>query len=87
MRGSIRRTLRSRQLRANQTDAETKLWNRIRNRQIDGHNFVRQEPIGRYICDFVCRENSLLSKSTVDSIQNQLATKRVTVICARRVTA
>jgi very-short-patch-repair endonuclease len=56
MRGPIHRTLRSRELRNNQTDAETKLWNRIRNRQINGHKFVRQQPIGRYICDFVCRE-------------------------------
>jgi very-short-patch-repair endonuclease len=57
MRGSIRRTIRSRELRINQTDAETVLWNRIRNRQIAGQKFVRQKPIGRYICDFVCREN------------------------------
>jgi very-short-patch-repair endonuclease len=56
MRGKIGNTLISRKLRANQTDAETKLWNRIRNRQINGDKFVRQEPIGRYICDFVCRE-------------------------------
>jgi len=35
-------------LRVNQTDAETVLWNRIRNRQIDGHKFVRQEPIAGY---------------------------------------
>ncbi|HEV7880673.1 endonuclease domain-containing protein [Bradyrhizobium sp.] len=60
MRGSIRRTLRSRQLRANQTDAETKLWNQLRNRQIHGHKFVRQQPIGRYICDFVCREKLIV---------------------------
>jgi very-short-patch-repair endonuclease len=56
MRGKIGNTLVSRKLRANQTDAETKLWNRIRNRQVNGDKFVRQEPIGRYICDFVCRE-------------------------------
>jgi very-short-patch-repair endonuclease len=56
MRGKIRSTQISRKLRVNQTDAETKLWNRIRNRQIGGFKFVRQEPIGRYICDFVCRE-------------------------------
>ena len=56
MRGPIHGTVRSRQLRVNQTDAETKLWNRIRNRQINGCKFVRQEPIGRYICDFVCRK-------------------------------
>jgi very-short-patch-repair endonuclease len=56
MRGKIGNTLISRKLRAKQTDAETKLWNRIRNWQINGDKFVRQEPIGRYICDFVCRE-------------------------------
>src|SRR3954452_4384621 len=60
MRGKILNTLVSRKLRANQTDAETKLWNRVRNRQINGDKFVRQEPIGRYICDFVCREELLV---------------------------
>jgi very-short-patch-repair endonuclease len=60
MRGKIGNTLISRKLRANQTDSETKLWNRIRNRQINGDKFVRQEPIGRYICDFVCREKLIV---------------------------
>jgi very-short-patch-repair endonuclease len=60
MRGSIRITQLSRKLRANQTDAETRLWHRIRNRQISGYKFVRQEPIGRYICDFVCREELIV---------------------------
>jgi len=57
MRGPDRKMIRiARKLRVNQTDAETVLWNRIRKRQIDGHKFVRQEPIGNYICDVVCRE-------------------------------
>src|ERR1700738_955791 len=60
MRGKIGNTLISRKLRANQTDAETTLWNHIRNRQISGDKFVRQEPIGRYICDFVCREKLIV---------------------------
>ena len=60
MRGRILRTLRSRELRANSTDAETKLWNHLRNRQVAGCKFVRQEPVGRYICDFVCRERCLV---------------------------
>jgi very-short-patch-repair endonuclease len=60
MRGRIGRTDIARKLRANQTDAETKLWHRIRNRQISGFKFVRQEPIGRYICDFVCREQGIV---------------------------
>src|SRR6185437_6268284 len=42
-----------------QTDAETVLWQRIRNRQIDGRKFARQV-IGRYICDFVCREKQVV---------------------------
>ena len=50
----------ARRLRGNQTDAETVLWNRIRNRQIDGHKFVRQVPIENYVCDFVCRERMLV---------------------------
>jgi len=54
------RTARSRQLRTNQTDAEKKLWWRLRNRQIAGCKFVRQEPVGPYICDFVCREQRLV---------------------------
>ena len=61
VRGPDRNTNRiSRRLRTNQTDAERELWNRIRNRQIDGHKFVRQEPIEDYICDFVCRERNLI---------------------------
>ena len=61
MRGRNEKTVRiARRLRANQTDAETVLWNRIRNRQIDGHKFVRQVPILGYICDFVCREQRLV---------------------------
>ena len=61
MRGRKEKTIRTaRKLRANQTDAETVLWNRIRNRQIDGHKFARQVPIGRYICDFVCREKQVV---------------------------
>ena len=61
MRGHKEKSIRiARQLRANQTDAETALWNRIRNRQIDGHKFVRQEPTAGYVCDFVCRERRLI---------------------------
>src|SRR4051794_1058544 len=51
---------RARRLRVDQTNAETVLWNRIRNRQLDGHKFVRQLPIAAYICDFVCREKCLV---------------------------
>jgi very-short-patch-repair endonuclease len=79
MRGPDRKMIRiARRLRVNQTDAETVLWNRIRNRQVDGYKFVRQEPIGNYVCDFVCRERLVVievdggqhNESTADAIRD-----------------
>ena len=52
--------LNSRQLRKNLTDAEQKLWNHIRKRQLHGYKFRRQAPIGKYIVDFVCFEKQLI---------------------------
>jgi len=49
----------ARQLRKNMTDAERKLWNILRNRNL-GVKFRRQEPIGDYIVDFVCYEKKLI---------------------------
>ncbi|HLY57720.1 MAG TPA: endonuclease domain-containing protein [Stellaceae bacterium] len=43
-----------RQLRANQTDAEAKLWQHLRRKGIAGLRFRRQFPLGPYIVDFVC---------------------------------
>jgi very-short-patch-repair endonuclease len=61
MRGPERGTVAiARRLRTNQTGAETVLWNRIRNRLIDGHKFVRQEPVEGFICDFVCRSKMIV---------------------------
>jgi very-short-patch-repair endonuclease len=54
------KTSRSRRLRRDQTDAEKRLWYRLRSRQIDGTKFVRQDPIGPYFVDFVCRERRLI---------------------------
>jgi very-short-patch-repair endonuclease len=51
---------RSRDLRKNQTPAEQKLWRELRGRNLAGYKFVRQEPIGPYFADFVCREYKLI---------------------------
>ena len=51
---------RARELRKNLTDAEGKLWAHLRLRQIEGHKFRRQRPIGPYIVDFVCLEQRLV---------------------------
>lgn len=44
----------ARSLRQRQTDAETRLWSRLRRNQLDGHHFRRQVPIGPYVADFAC---------------------------------
>lgn len=51
---------KARSLRKRSTDAEQKLWLNLRNRQLDGHKFRRQHPIGNYIADFVCIEAGLI---------------------------
>ena len=43
---------RARSLRNNLTDAEQRLWNRLRRKQVSGIQFYRQKPIGNYIVDF-----------------------------------
>ncbi|MBC8555194.1 MAG: endonuclease domain-containing protein [Candidatus Brocadiales bacterium] len=46
-------------LRKNQTDAESKLWSLLRNRQLAKVKFRRQFPIDRYILDFYSPEYKL----------------------------
>ncbi|MDH5409598.1 MAG: endonuclease domain-containing protein [Gammaproteobacteria bacterium] len=47
-------------LRRKSTDAEQLLWKHLRNRQLAGHKFRRQELIEPYIVDFVCIEAKLI---------------------------
>ncbi len=47
-------------LRRNSTDAEQRLWEHLRARQIAGMKFRRQEQIGHFIVDFVCYEMRLV---------------------------
>jgi len=61
MRGPNRKRARKAQaLRRNSTDAEMKIWFAVRDRRLAGFKFVRQEPIGPYIADFVCRDAKLI---------------------------
>ena len=46
-------TQRARSLRKNMTEAERKLWGRLREQQL-GIRFRRQVVLGRYIVDFAC---------------------------------
>ena len=51
---------RARRLRKEMTDAERRLWSRLRKRQLFGCRFRRQFPMGNYIIDFVCLEHRLI---------------------------
>jgi len=44
----------SRELRSNMTDAERRLWSKVRGKQLKGCQFYRQRTIGSYITDFYC---------------------------------
>ncbi|HKX36038.1 MAG TPA: DUF559 domain-containing protein [Rhizorhapis sp.] len=44
----------SRQLRANASEAEQKLWRLLKQKQLNGLRFRRQFPLGPFFADFVC---------------------------------
>jgi very-short-patch-repair endonuclease len=53
--GRKRLTPVARKLRADQTDAEERVWLHLRGRRLEGEKFVRQFQIDNYVADFACR--------------------------------
>jgi very-short-patch-repair endonuclease len=51
---------KAKELRKEMTEAEKILWERIRNRQLNGLKFRRQHPIDIFIADFYCHEMKLI---------------------------
>ena len=47
-------------LRKNVTDTEKYLWKFLRGNQLEGFKFRRQQPIGKYIIDFVNLERKII---------------------------
>jgi very-short-patch-repair endonuclease len=52
--------IRAKELRKEMTHAETLLWDRLRNRKLQGLKFRRQQPIGPFIADFYCASHRLV---------------------------
>ena len=50
----------ARELRKNSTLSEVLLWNLLKNRQFHNLKFKRQQPIGDYIVDFICKEARII---------------------------
>ena len=51
---------KAKNLRKNSTEIENYLWKYLRNRQMEGFKFRRQQPIGKYIVDFVNFEKKIV---------------------------
>ena len=51
---------KARRLRREMTRTECMLWTRLRKRQLNGHRFRRQHPLGDFIADFACLSEGLL---------------------------
>jgi len=52
--------VRARRLRRDETEAEAKLWSRLRNASLGGAKFRRQFLIGEFIADFCCPQRQLV---------------------------
>jgi very-short-patch-repair endonuclease len=50
----------ARSLRKRESAAEQLLWERLRNRRLNGLKFVRQLSTGPFIADFACRDKRLI---------------------------
>ena len=61
----------ARDLRKNMTDAEKRLWSKIRRKQLKEYQFYRQKNIGNHIVDFYCPKAKLIIE--IDGSQHYLA--------------
>jgi very-short-patch-repair endonuclease len=60
----------ARQLRNNATQAEIRLWQKLKRDQMYGYDFHRQKPIDEFIVDFFC--NKLQLAVEVDGYSHEL---------------
>ncbi|MEO6729537.1 MAG: endonuclease domain-containing protein [Candidatus Dojkabacteria bacterium] len=52
--------LNSKKLRNKSTLSEILLWNKLKGRQINNYQFLKQKPIGAFIVDFFCPAKELI---------------------------
>ena len=65
-------TERARQLRADASKPESRLWFALRNRSVAGLKFRRQFPLGCYVVDFICLESRLVIELDGESHEGRI---------------
>jgi len=61
-------------LRKDSTEAEMLLWRHLKAKRFCGYKFRRQEPIGKFIADFVCFETKIIIE--LDGVQHKESRER-----------
>ena len=64
----------AKELRKNSTIAENTIWKHLRQKQLEGLKFKRQQPIDNYIVDFVCFERRVIIE--VDGGQHSIEVEK-----------
>ena len=71
----------SRRMRKEPTDAEKKLWQQLRMKQLGGLKFRRQVPVDHFIADFVCFEKRIIVElDGGQHCENQQDTERTEIL-------
>lgn len=65
-------TVNARSLRSEMTNAERRMWQFLRGKQLDNFRFRRQHPVGKYIVDFACVEMKLVIELDGGQHQDQV---------------
>jgi very-short-patch-repair endonuclease len=71
-RASVAIQARARELRHQMTPAERKLWQRIRDGQLDGAHIRKQHAVGYFIVDFFCAKAKLVIEIDGDTHAEQV---------------
>ena len=57
---NLPKAVRAQSLRQISTEAESRLWLKLKGRRLGGYKFTRQYPLGPYFADFACRQAMLV---------------------------
>jgi very-short-patch-repair endonuclease len=74
----------AKQLRHEMTQAEARLWQALKSKQLDGLRFRSQHPVGRFILDFYCSAHKLVVEvdGGIHEEQVERDSERATVLAA-----